>query len=87
MARIIGGIGSSHTPTIGFALDTHKQADPAWAPIFAGYEPGPGAIVSRQVGVLEFQIPSARRCYKRGPGRRREGLGYDTKLGTLKDST
>jgi gallate dioxygenase len=36
MARILGAVASSHTPTIGFALDTHKQDDPAWAPIFAG---------------------------------------------------
>ena len=34
MARILGAVASSHTPTIGFALDTHKQEDPAWAPIF-----------------------------------------------------
>ena len=39
MARIVGGIGSSHTPTIGFALDANKQQDPVWAPIFAGYQP------------------------------------------------
>ena len=39
MARIIGGIASSHSPTIGFALDAKKQNDPAWAPIFAAYEP------------------------------------------------
>ena len=39
MARILGAVASSHTPTIGFALDTHKQNDPAWAPIFAGYKP------------------------------------------------
>jgi gallate dioxygenase len=39
MATIIGGIGVSHTPTIGFAYDTHKQNDPAWAPIFEGFEP------------------------------------------------
>jgi gallate dioxygenase len=39
MARIIGGIGTSHTPTIGYALDAGKQDDPAWAPIFAAYEP------------------------------------------------
>ena len=39
MARIIGGIASSHTPTIGFALDHHKQDDPVWAPIFAAYAP------------------------------------------------
>jgi gallate dioxygenase len=39
MANIIGAIASSHTPTIGFALDTGKQDDPAWAPIFKAYEP------------------------------------------------
>lgn len=39
MARIIGGIGTSHTPTIGFALDAGKHDDPAWAPIFAAYAP------------------------------------------------
>lgn len=39
MARIIGGVAVSHTPTIGFAYDTKKQNDPAWAPIFASFEP------------------------------------------------
>ena len=39
MATIVGGLATSHTPTIGFALDTHKQDDPVWAPIFKGYEP------------------------------------------------
>ena len=39
MARIIGGVASSHSPTIGFALDQQKGDDPTWAPIFKGYEP------------------------------------------------
>lgn len=39
MARIIGGIGTSHTPTIGFAHDGNKQDDPVWSPIFKAYEP------------------------------------------------
>ena len=39
MARILGAVASSHTPTIGFALDTHKEHDPAWTPIFEGYKP------------------------------------------------
>lgn len=38
MARIIGGIGASHSPTIGFAKDTGKQNDPAWKPIFDGFD-------------------------------------------------
>jgi gallate dioxygenase len=39
LARIIGAIATSHTPTIGFALDTHKQQDPSWVPIFEAYKP------------------------------------------------
>lgn len=39
MAQIIGGIAVSHTPTIGFAYDTKKHTDPAWAPIFESFEP------------------------------------------------
>ena len=39
MARIVGAVASSHTPTIGFAYDRRKQDDPVWAPIFKGYEP------------------------------------------------
>src|SRR5215217_1283586 len=39
MANIIGAIASSHTPTIGFALDANKQHDAVWAPIFKAYEP------------------------------------------------
>lgn len=39
MARIVGGVAVSHTPTIGFAHDAHKENDPAWAPIFESFEP------------------------------------------------
>lgn len=39
MARIIGGLAVSHTPTIGFAVDHDKQNEAAWAPIFASFEP------------------------------------------------
>lgn len=38
MAKLIGGIGASHTPTIGFAKDTNKGEDPAWRPIFDGFD-------------------------------------------------
>jgi len=34
MARIVGGIAASHTPTIGFAYDRNARGDPVWAPIF-----------------------------------------------------
>jgi len=39
MAKIIGGLAVSHTPTIGFAYDTNKQNDPVWAPIFESFRP------------------------------------------------
>lgn len=39
MARILGGIACSHTPTIGFAVDRDKSNDPVWAPIFEGFAP------------------------------------------------
>jgi gallate dioxygenase len=52
MARILGGIASSHSPTIGFALDRQKQDDPVWAPIFAGYEPVRKWLAEKKPDVL-----------------------------------
>jgi gallate dioxygenase len=52
MARIIGAIASSHTPTIGFALDHDKGADPVWAPIFRAYEPIRAWLAEKQPDVL-----------------------------------
>ncbi len=39
MARIIGGIGTSHVPSIGAAVDNGKTNEPYWKPLFSGYEP------------------------------------------------
>ncbi len=39
MATIVGGVATSHTPTIAFAKDGGKQDDPVWKPIFDGYKP------------------------------------------------
>jgi protocatechuate 4,5-dioxygenase beta chain len=39
MAKIIGGIGTSHAPTIGVAWDKGQQQEPLWAPLFNGYIP------------------------------------------------
>jgi gallate dioxygenase len=54
MARIVGGIGTSHTPTIGYALDTGKERDPVWAPIFEGYKPVQRWLAEQQPDVLFF---------------------------------
>jgi gallate dioxygenase len=52
MARIIGGIGASHSPTIGFAKDTGKQNDPAWKPIFDGFDVVRDWVNAKQIDVI-----------------------------------
>ena len=39
MARIIAGVGTSHTPAIGAAIDNGRTGDAYWVPLFKGYEP------------------------------------------------
>jgi protocatechuate 4,5-dioxygenase beta chain len=38
MARIIAGVGCSHVPAIGAALDLGKTEEPYWKRVFAGFE-------------------------------------------------
>ena len=38
MARIIGGIGTTHVPSIGKAIAEGKQKDPYWSPFFRGFD-------------------------------------------------
>lgn len=38
MARITAGVGTSHVPAIGAALDAGKAGEPYWQPVFKGYE-------------------------------------------------
>ena len=54
MARIIGGLAVSHTPTIGFAVDHEKQGEAAWAPIFRGFEPIKVWLKEQQPDVLFY---------------------------------
>ena len=37
MAKVIAGIGCSHVPAIGAAIDNNKTHLPYWKPVFAGY--------------------------------------------------
>ena len=39
MARIIGGMGTSHVPGVGAAMDNGKTAEPYWQPLFEGFKP------------------------------------------------
>jgi len=54
MARIIGGIGTSHVPTIAMAFDKGKQHDPDWQPLFKGYEPVASWLAEKKPDVLFF---------------------------------
>ena len=38
MAKIIAGIGSSHVPAIGAALDNNRTEEPYWKRVFSGFE-------------------------------------------------
>jgi gallate dioxygenase len=52
MARILGAVATSHSPTIGFALDRQKQNDPAWSPIFEAYRPVQQWLAEKRPDVL-----------------------------------
>jgi gallate dioxygenase len=54
MATIVGGIATSHTPTIAFAKDANKMEDPVWKPIFEGYEPVQEWFREKQPDVLVY---------------------------------
>jgi protocatechuate 4,5-dioxygenase beta chain len=54
MARIIGGIGTSHVPTIGLAFDKGKQEDPDWKPLFKGYQAVAQWLAEKKPDVLFF---------------------------------
>jgi hypothetical protein len=54
MATIIGGIGTSHVPTIGVTYDKGRQNEPAWAPLFEGYRPVARWLAEQKPDVLVF---------------------------------
>jgi hypothetical protein len=39
MARIVGGIGLSHVPSLGPVIDRARTQEPAWKPLFDAYVP------------------------------------------------
>ena len=52
MARIVGAIATSHTPTIGFAKDRRLENDPVWKPIFDAYGPIRAWLADKRADVL-----------------------------------
>jgi protocatechuate 4,5-dioxygenase beta chain len=51
MARVIGGIGTSHIPQVGVAYDRKLQETPEWKPLFDGYLPAQEWLARRQPDV------------------------------------
>lgn len=39
VAEIVGGVGASHVPAVGVAIDRGRQGEPYWAPYFAKLGP------------------------------------------------
>lgn len=54
MAKILGGLAVSHTPTIGFAVDHDKRQDPAWKPIFDSFAPMQAWLEENKPDVLLY---------------------------------
>jgi protocatechuate 4,5-dioxygenase, beta chain len=52
MARIIAGVGTSHTPAIGAAVDLGRVNEPYWKPLFQGYEPAKAWMARTQPDVI-----------------------------------
>lgn len=46
MGKVIGGVATSHVPSIGAAIDHGKTQDPYWQPLFQGVEPARQWIAS-----------------------------------------
>ncbi len=52
MAVLIGGIGSSHAPSIAHAHDTGQQDRPEWKPLFDAYRPVREWLVHQRVDTM-----------------------------------
>ncbi len=52
MARITAGVGCSHVPAIGVAMDTGNTGDDYWAPCFAGFETSREWMAAQKADVI-----------------------------------
>ena len=54
MATIVGGLASSHTPSIAYAVDTQTPDSPVWAPVFEGFAPVRAWLEKKKPDVLFY---------------------------------
>ena len=52
MARIVGGIGTSHAPSIAHAYDKGHQREPMWKPLFDSYLPAKEWLKSKSPDLM-----------------------------------
>ena len=52
MAHISAGVGTSHVPAMGAALDLGKSREPYWQPVFDGYTPSQDWIARERPDVI-----------------------------------
>ncbi len=83
MARIVAGVGSSHVPAIGAALDNKRTAEPYWMRVFSGFEKSkewPCPVIPLAVNVVLYPPPTGKRCYDFGAAIRRAVESYPKDL-------
>jgi gallate dioxygenase len=54
LATIVGGLASSHTPSIAYAVDTQTPDNPVWAPVFEGFAPVRAWLEKKKPDVLFY---------------------------------
>jgi len=52
VARLVAGVGTSHVPAIGAAIDLGKTQEPYWQPLFKGYEPAKKWLAEQKPDVI-----------------------------------
>lgn len=52
MAKLTAGVGCSHVPAIGAAIDLGKTQDPYWVPLFKGFEASKKWIAEQKPDVI-----------------------------------
>ena len=69
MAKIIGGLGTSHIPTIGKVIDNNEMHGPYWEPFVKGIQPARDWMKKKQTRCLYYYLQRPwfqfffKRCY------------------------
>ena len=67
MARIVGGISTSHIPAIGNAIAKGLQQEPYWKPFFDGYPRSATLEAVTDVEVVRIDLAAFDRLHEHEP--------------------